>query len=195
MITIMNTKFQTASLVLLLASSLFLSNAAGAEPEAPKPAPEMQKYKAFLGEWTYDGEAKATPIGKAGKMSGKSSNRLILGGFVMESRWRDEVNPDVGVLDGMDLHSYDAKNKTYVVHYYDSMGGISSGTETVNGHTWTGSGSFTGPKGENVKARNKAVLSADGNTITGTWELSVDDGNTWLPWFALTSKKAHKQKD
>jgi hypothetical protein len=39
-------------------------------PQAPKPGPEHQKVAPFIGNWTFDGEAKSGPMGKGGKVTG-----------------------------------------------------------------------------------------------------------------------------
>src|SRR5215470_8676306 len=42
----------------------------GQAPHALKPGPEHQKLSAFVGNWTFEGEAKASPMGPAGKVTG-----------------------------------------------------------------------------------------------------------------------------
>ncbi len=52
--------------------------------QAPKPYPELQKLQPFVGDWVSEGEDKSTPLGPAGKTTGKSSAKWILDGFYLQ---------------------------------------------------------------------------------------------------------------
>jgi hypothetical protein len=57
------------ALAFLVAPSLLSAQAA---PQQPKPGPEIQKLAMFAGKWTENGEAKASAMGPAGKMTSTS---------------------------------------------------------------------------------------------------------------------------
>ncbi len=77
-------RFQISGLVCILATVAFASR--GAAQDQPKPGPEHQKMAMAVGEWTYEGNGEASPFGPPGKFKGKLSNRMVLGGFFLESR-------------------------------------------------------------------------------------------------------------
>ena len=54
--------------------------------DQPQPGPEHKRLEVWVGEWTYEGEAKETPIGPAGKFAGKLTGRMVLNGFFLEAR-------------------------------------------------------------------------------------------------------------
>ncbi len=58
------------------------------QAQTTKPYPELKKLEPLIGEWTSAGEDKATPLGPAGKSSGKSNIRWILNGFFIEWAYR-----------------------------------------------------------------------------------------------------------
>src|SRR5205809_11504 len=59
-----------------LSALLFVTNPLVAQ--APKPSPEVRKLEVWVGTWTYEGDAKATPIGPAAKVSGTQTGRMTL---------------------------------------------------------------------------------------------------------------------
>jgi len=94
-----------------------LMGCAGTEPkdgvtgepklQAPKPPPEQKNFDAWIGTWTYEGEGKDSPLGPAGKFTGKQVGRAILDGFFFE--WRLEEKD----LQLLEIDWYDTAAKTY----------------------------------------------------------------------------------
>ena len=107
---------------------------AAAQTQSPAPGPEHKRLQVFVGNWTFQGEAKAGPAGPGGKITGSDRNQL-LGGFFVE-RQVEETGP-MGKVTGRMMIGYDPVKKTYITSGFDSTGAFNSGTVAVNGNTWT----------------------------------------------------------
>ncbi len=146
-----------------------------AQTSNPKPGAETKKLAAWGGEWTYEGEAKESPVGPAGKFTGKMNCRMTLGGFFLECRW-EEKGP-TGVIRGVEIDGFDSVNKSYSTHSFSSDGGTGAGSITIKGNGWTFLvDAIQG--GKQVKARGTAEFSPDLMGYTGKSEVSLD-GKTW----------------
>jgi len=163
--------------------------ARGEEPA--KPGPEQKDLTAWVGEWKYDVQTKATPLGPAEKFSGKITYRLALNGFYLEGKW-SEKHADGTTGIGEEWHWFDPATKTRLVNAYGNDGFVTVGTETVKGAEWTSQSTQTDHKGQTSKVRTEGSFSADGKRFTGKWELSMDGGKTWLPWWDITTTKTGK---
>ena len=171
---------------------LLVAVASQAQTIGPKPGPEQKKLEVWVGNWTVQGESKASPIGPASKYSNKATWQMSLGGFVLEGRF---VSHSASVdTQGMQVMAYDAANKNFTLAMYFSDGLIQHGTVTVSGNTWSGKGSVIAD-GKQYQWRGTDVLSGDLTVDTYTAEISTD-GKTWLPWVEekLTRIKATPKK-
>ena len=171
---------------------LLVAVASQAQTIGPKPGPEQKKLEVWVGNWTVQGESKASPIGPASKYTNKATWQMSLGGFVLEGRFASQI---AGVnTQGMQVMAYDAANKNFTLAAYFSDGMISHGTVTVSGNTWSGKGSVIAG-GKQYQWRGTDVLSGDLTVDTYTVEISTD-GKTWLPWVEekMTRIKAAPKK-
>src|SRR5512135_921072 len=100
-------KRRLALMLLALALPCFVLAQTGAQKPAKKPAgapkaqapatkaaPEYKKLEIWVGDWTYEGEALASPAGPAGKFSGKASVKPILDGRCVQ--WQAEEQGPTG---------------------------------------------------------------------------------------------------
>lgn len=158
--------------------------------EGSAAGPEQKKMEVWVGNWTYEGEAKASPWGPAGKMKGRESSRMILNGFVYQDEWRDEVEPAKWV-DGITLLRYAPELKAYVDYTFASDGSGGMTTNTVSGNVWTGLGAQTDTAGKRYQTRFVRVLADDGKTSQMKAEYS-EDGQSWSTWWELTNRKLDK---
>ena len=158
------------TIVCLLMGVIALAQA----PTPAKPGPEHKKFDAFIGSWSYEGDAKKTVFGPAGKIAGTETYELLPGGFYVLHRY-DEKGP-LGPNKGTEVFAYDPVKKVYTNNYFNSTGEFGSGTCTLSGNTWSWSGSavtvdgktaywkwsatFVNPTTYNIKAE----ASADGKT-------------------------------
>ncbi len=156
-----------------------------AQAQAPKPGSEQAKLKIWVGDWTYESESQATPLGPAGKAVGKNTTRLILGGFFVE--FRGQEKGPAGTLDWMEIDGYDAVNKCFFWNGFGSDGNAQLVTYTIDGTVVRYSGTVhLGEK--QVQIRGTVIFSADFASLTEKRELSVD-GKNWMPWFTTKATK------
>jgi hypothetical protein len=167
---------------------LLFAIVAQAQTPAPKPGPEQKELGIWVGDWTLEGESKATPLGAAGKYSGKSNVRKILGGFFVE--FRVELNGPSGASRYYEIDGYDAVNKKFTWNGFDSSGMVSVVTYTLEGTTCAYSGTITSGD-KQYKLRGTVVFPADLNSYVLKDELSVD-GKTWMPRSEEKGTKAKK---
>jgi hypothetical protein len=158
---------------------LLFAVALQAQTPASKPGPEHKKMETyFAGDWTYEGETKLTPIGPAGKFSGKQTAKMILGGFFVEFRGEEKgstITPQWTEIDG-----YDPTIKKYTWNSYDNSGGFQRITYTLEGNKMDFSGTlFTG--GKQYMMRGETTFASDLGSAVGKFEISVD-GKTWMPF-------------
>ena len=152
-----------------------------AQTASPKPGPEQKKLNIWVGEWTYEGESYATPLGPAGKYVGKMTVRAILGGFFVEFQGEE------GSLSWREVDGYDALNKRFFWTGFGSDGNVNDVTYTINGTTVEYSGTVRlGEK--QYKIRGTAVFAADFMSFVDKRELSID-GQTWMPNFQSKNVK------
>jgi hypothetical protein len=154
--------------------------------QAPQPGPDVKKLEVFVGTWRYEGDAKASPIGPAAKISGTQTGRMVMNGFALE--WTGEEKGPFGGVQWGEMDVYDASSKSYPYLGYQNDGTIWSGNMVVSGNTWKGTGTMTS-KGASYRVRAESSISADGKTFTWKAEISVD-GKTWAPWAQATMTKS-----
>ena len=73
----------TAAIGIALATMVV---AAQQPAQAPKPGPEQKRIEYFAGNWSFEGEAKQSPLGPAGKISSTESCSWFAGGFHLVCR-------------------------------------------------------------------------------------------------------------
>jgi len=154
--------------------------------QAPQPGPDVKKLEVFVGTWRYEGEAKATPIGPAAKISGTQTARMVMNGFALE--WTGEEKGAFGGVKFGEMDVYDASSKTYPYLGYQTDGTTWSGSSVVSGNTWKGNGTMTS-NGASYRVRTEVSLSADGKTFAFKQEIS-GDGKTWVPWVQASMTKS-----
>jgi hypothetical protein len=110
---------------------LFFSIALNAQ--APKPYPELKQLEPFLGEWSIQGETKTTPVGKAGEFTATQAAKWIFGGFFLQ--WEFGGKDSNGEFKGIEIDSYDPKNKVFRSEWWLIDGTITSGTYIPHGKT------------------------------------------------------------
>jgi len=182
--------------VTVIASLLFVfTNTARAQaPEGAKPPSEQALLNVWVGEWTYQGTQHQTPQGPAGSFAGRQTARLILNGFVLETKWKDtgSYGGKQMTSEGLDLEWFNRPTKTFMGRTFDNDGDASSATITANGNTWTSTGTRVATDGKLFLLKFVNTFSVDGKTCSTKGELSADDGKTWMPYLDLTMKKVGK---
>src|SRR5215510_6903462 len=157
---------------------------AGQSPTPSKPGPEHQKMAAFLGKWSFEGQAQASPYGPAGKLTSVDTFAWLPGNFFLEHQW-DSKQGGTPII-GREIVGYDSASKTYTSRFFDNAGNTGSLKATVNSNTWTWTADSV-VAGKPLKERGTVVITGD--TITSKWEYSTD-GSKWLPNFDLKGTRA-----
>jgi hypothetical protein len=158
----------------------------GAQTPAAPPA-EAKKLSVWVGDWKYEGDAKASPMGPAAKIAGTQTGRIVMNGFFLE--WTGGEKGALGAVNFSEMDWYDAAAKSYAYTGWQSDGSTWAGSNVVTGNTWKFTGTQT-VKGVVYKVRGENVFAADGMSETWKTEISAD-GKTWALW---TSGKMTKAK-
>jgi len=91
--------------------------------EMPKPGAEHKQLQKLVGNWV--GEEKIAPAPwdpGGGTAVGRVTNRIALDGFAVVQDYEQERSPGQVNFRGHGVFTYDAKAKSYVLHWWDSMG-------------------------------------------------------------------------
>jgi hypothetical protein len=166
----MHNPFRVAiCLVFLLATAL-----AQGPPPMPKPGPEHQRLKYFVGQWKHEGDMKPGPFGPGGKIT-TTDDAHMLGDFfvVIDSKGTSPM----GSMTEMAVLGYDPKEKTYTYEAFNTMGQHERSTGSVSGDTWTW---INDEEMGGKTMKGKFILKEVSPTsYTYRFDMSLDDGKTW----------------
>jgi hypothetical protein len=155
--------------------------------QAPrKPGAEEKRIEFFAGKWTITGEAKDSPMGPAGKMTGTESCAWHTGGFFMVCH-SDGTGP-MGQTRGQTITGYDPAEKTYTYYAFNNLGMGFFVRGQVAGKVWTWNFE-NNVEGKVVKGR--ATITEESPTAYAfKLEMSMDGG----PMAVVEEGKATKAK-
>jgi hypothetical protein len=157
-----------------LASALSLQ----AQTATPQPGPEHKKLNVWLGDWTYEKETYATPLGPAGKSSGRMTGKSVLDGFFVQVS--GERTGTTGAFSWFEIWAFDAIQKKYTWTGYGSDGDINSGTAIFDSRTMNYFGTVLLGK-EQYGIRGTIVLASDSMGMVEDREISLN-GQKWMPY-------------
>lgn len=146
--------------------------------EMPKPGPEHQAMSVFLGKWSFDGEAKAGPMGPGGKITFTESCEWFEGGFAVVCR--SEGKSPMGPTKSLSIMTFDMEKRSYT--YYAVETGVPP--FMANGHRdgkawrWQTEASMGG--GQTMKTE-VTVTEVSPTATTFEMKASMDGGKTWAP--------------
>lgn len=173
----------TASIAVVLALA---SSGVAAQPPKPTPGPEHKRLAIFAGQWNFEGEAKESPLGPAGKFTGTETCEWFAGGFQLVCRSKG-TGPK-GPATGMSVMSYDPGRKAYTYYALSSLGDNIFVHGQVQGKVWTWSDEST-IEGKTVKF--VATITEETPTSNSfRLEVSVDGG----PLTVIETGKSTKAK-
>jgi hypothetical protein len=137
----------------------------------------------FVGEWSMEAHFDGMP-------STGDDARVVFewlaGEHFLVQRWSVPV-PEAP--DGIAIIGADPSNEgTYLQHYFDSRGVARVYRMTLDENVWTLSRDEADLSPLDFRQRYIANISADGQTITGTWEI-CHDGTTWQRDFDLSYRR------
>jgi len=121
-----------ASIAVALA---LVSAAVAAQSTKASPGPEHKRIGYFAGQWNYQGEAKDSPLGPGGKLTGTESCEWFAGGFQLVCRTKG-TGPK-GPSTGQSITSYDPARKAYTFYAISSHGDNIFVRGQVQGKVWT----------------------------------------------------------
>lgn len=105
------------------------------KPPKPTPGPEHKRIAYFAGQWNYQGEAKDSPLGPGGKMTGTENCEWFAGGFQLVCRSKG-TGPR-GPATGMSVLGYDPGRKAYTYYALSSLGDNIFVRGQVQDKVWT----------------------------------------------------------
>jgi hypothetical protein len=106
-----------------------------AQTPPAKPGPEHKRIERMVGQWTYEGEAKASPLGPAGKITASETCELFQGGFAVVCRSKG-TGPK-GPATSLGVMGYDTDKKMYTYYSVSSMGDNMFVRGHLKGNVWT----------------------------------------------------------
>ena len=159
-----------------------------AHAQAPKPGPEQKKLEVALGSWTYEGDAKASVFGPAGKWTGVERFQWLPGGFFLQMN-REAKGP-AGAVQHSIIYGYDPVGKRHTGQFFDFTGGNSaSATIVIAGNTWNWSAAGYTGDGKAFQERCAVTFATGGGSYTVKCEVATD-GKTWSPSFESKATKS-----
>ena len=146
--------------------------------QTAQPSSELKKLESFCGEWSSEGQDKATPLGPAGKTSSRSSVKWILNGFNLE--WQYSYTTGANrKIEGREIDYYDPATKTYQARWFESDGSYTTGTYSPKGNAINFQGTVT-TLDRKLELKQTYTFAPDLTSYTYKSEVSLD-GKTWLP--------------
>jgi hypothetical protein len=169
------------AVTLVMASSAALTQA----PQM-KPGAEHKRIGYFAGTWTFQGEAKQSPLGPAGKISMSETCEWFAGGFQLACRTKG-TGPR-GASTGQSFMSYDPSRQAYTYYAMSSLGDNIFVRGQVNGKVWTWTDDMT-VEGKPLKLR-ATVTEETATSYSFKLEVSLDGS----PMMVIEEGKATKGK-
>lgn len=157
-----------------------------AQTAPAKPGPEIKRMERMLGQWNYQGEAKESPLGPAGKITGSESCEWFQGGFAIVCRSKGTGPQGSGT--GMSVMGYDPAQKTYTYYSISSRGDNIFVRGHLKGNVWVFEDTMP-VEGKSMKIR--ATVTEDSATASSfKLEVGPADGQMMV----VEEGKSTKQK-
>ena len=180
----MSRQLLVATSAMILCAAFGLA-AAAQEATMPKPGPEHQALGFFAGKWSFEGEAKESPLGPAGKITFTETCEWFEGGFALVCR--SEGMTPMGPSSSVAISSYDAGQKAYTYYAVEANMPPFMATGQREGKVWSYS---TESEMGDMSVTTRVIITETSST-TYTFEMEVStDGSTWTPVIEGTSTKS-----
>lgn len=119
----------------LALAALAIAIPAAAQEATPKPGPAHERMAYFVGDWTFEGEAMAGPMGPGGPITSRSECEWFPGNFQVVCNGTG-TNPR-GEAQMHAIMAYDPTRQQYTYYGMSSMGESFFVPGTVDGKVWT----------------------------------------------------------
>ena len=167
-------------------AAVFGASVVVAQAPAMKPGVEHKRLAYFAGQWNYVGEAKASPLGPAGKMNMAETCDWFAGGFHLVCRSKG-TGPK-GPVTTQGTMSYDPARKAYTYYALSSQGDNIFVRGSVDGKVWTWLDETT-IEGKPVKIR--ATVTEETPT---SYSFKLEVGMGSAPMMVIEEGKSTKAK-
>jgi Protein of unknown function (DUF1579) len=145
---------------------------------APDNEDPLQRLEPFLGAWSLEA---SFPGAAPTDVRGRVTFEWLPGGGFLVQRWEVPV-PEAP--DGLAVIGYHPDRGSYLQHYFDSRSVARVYRMGFDGRVWTLERSEPDFSPLDFRQRWTGTFDAEGNTITGAWEI-CHDGTTWEHDFDL----------
>lgn len=163
-----------------------VAGTAAQTPQVPNPGAEHKRIDYFAGKWTFSGEAKASPMGPAGKMTGTETCSWFDGNFFLVCN--SSMTGPLGALKGQSIMGYDPAEKTYTFYAFNSIGIGFFVRGQVADKVWTWNFD-TKMEGKSMKGR-VTITEETATSYAFKMEASIDGG----PMAVIEEGKSTKAK-
>jgi hypothetical protein len=151
--------------------------AAAPAPPAPKPSPELEAFmKGFEGNWKCDTKFAANAFGPGSpELSAKSTVKIKkdLDGFWYRGEYEIKKSKTMPGFKGYFFIGYDSTAKKALITSVDAMGGLSTGSGSINGlsTTFDEDGTMGG-----MKIKSREVMELKDKTAVHKFEVDMGHG-------------------
>jgi hypothetical protein len=149
----------------------------------PEPSDSLDRLDVLVGQWQTEATFKAGFFGPGSPEVtglGRTTFQWLDGPHFLTQRF---VNDDPAAPDGIAIIGTSEEPDVFTQHYYDSRGVARVYQMTLESSEWR-----LWREAPGFWQRYDGLISADGTTITGAWEMSAD-GREWKHDFDLTYTK------
>ncbi len=140
--------------------------------QPPRPA-ELDRLKAFVGNWKDDVEVKMAGSDETHTGHGQNSTQWAADKWMLVENWEHDMGEN-DTMKGVSLMWWDARHKKYRATWTDNYGSSGKGTFTYNEETEVWKGEFRERNGET------------GETTVGEWTAKFPNPSTiewtWTEW-------------
>lgn len=147
------------------------STAAPMPTTPPKPGPEHDALKWWVGTWKCKGAMETSPMGPGHPTEGTMTFKSTTGGFFVEGAWKEKKTKDAPVpSSGRMTLGYNSFGKVYQMSWMGSMGEMSLGTSKGwegDKLTWTTADAGMTMKDTYTKVSDKEVNLDSTVTMAG----------------------------
>jgi len=154
-----------------------------------EPSPEVKKLDFFVGTWTGEGTIPPGAWGTGGKYTVAHKNEWMTGNFVLVCRSDSKMPPELGGdSESFGFAGYDTDKKVYTVTGFDNRGGQGVEQGSLDGDTWTWTGSEKLPDGQVIQHRETNKMLSP-TSYRAVFEVSKDGTN----WLVMMDTKVNKK--
>lgn len=155
------------------------------------PGPEIQKMTVYAGQWRYEGESAPGPSGPADRFNGSAVGKMILNGFFLEWRWKDQGT--AGMQEGFEIVGYDPINRSFASRWFEDDGDSCTGSYLVEANKFAYTGKCASG-GKQQLSRVTEIFAPDLMSFVQKEEVSAD-GKTWRPSYEARYSKIRPMPD